>query len=150
MTVTAMPNNETKDEKKGGSRRNLVIIAILLLVILAGGAYMVLKPKGGDSHAKPAPPAKGAVLALSNLQINLADGHYLSLGLALQLTKKAPSDLDGSQAEDAAINEYTGLSLQQVDTAAERQQLKATLVKTLEKDYPNEVMDVYYTAFVTQ
>ena len=149
MTVTAMPNNDTKEEKKGG-RRNLIVIAVLLLVILAGGAYMVLKPKGGSAHSKPAPPAKGAVLALSNLQINLADGHYLSLGLALQETKKASADLDGSQAEDAAINEFTGLSLQQVDTAAQREQLKAELLKTLEKDYPDEVMDVYYTAFVTQ
>ena len=147
MTVTAMPNNETSEERRGG-RRNLIIIAILLLVILAGGAYLVLKPKGGSS--KPPEPKPGAVLRLTNLQLNLAGGHYLSLGLALQLTTKAPSDINGSEADDAAINEYSGLSLEQVSTAAQRQQLKAELLSTLEKDYPNDVMAVYYTAFVTQ
>jgi flagellar FliL protein len=148
MTVTAMPNNDTKDEKKGG-RRNLIIIAVLLLVILAGGAYLVLKPKGGGS-AKPPAPKPGAVLSIGTLQLNLADGHYLSMGLALQLTTKASDDLNASEAKDAAIAEYSGLSLQQVDTAAQRLKLKTQLLKTLETDYPDEVMAVYYTAFVTQ
>ena len=83
-------------------------------------------------------------------QINLASGHYLKLGIALQLVEGAPEEVDGSKALDAAIDLFSGLPVEEVATAKERRALKEELATTLEEAYDKEVMGVYFTEFVTQ
>jgi flagellar FliL protein len=125
------------------SRKRLIIIAAIVLVLAGGAGYwFVLKP--GPSVAQP-----GAVDPLNAIQVNLADGHYLRVGLALQLTKDA-QDIDGSKALDAAIGLFSGVSVSQADDAASREKLRAKLVRTLASRYDGKVMNVYFTEFVTQ
>lgn len=131
-------------EKKGGKKK---LIVILLVVVLAAGAFYFLKMRGGS--AAPEAPKPGAVVKLDPIYINLTEGHYLKLALALQGTTKAGKELDGSKALDAAINLFSGKSMADLD-AKERNTLKAELVKDLEESYEGEVMDVYFTEFVMQ
>ena len=94
-------------------------------------------------------PQPGAVAPLDSIQVNLADGHYLRLGIALQLTTKA-KEVDGSKALDAAIELFSGKSIEELTDLKEREKLKKELVKELEHLYEDEVMGVYFTQFVMQ
>ena len=107
MSVTTINPDQTAEgadeEKKGGKKKILIVLAVPLL--LAGAGYwFFLKPSG------PTEPKAGAILPLESTQINLASGHYLKLGLALQLTDGA-AEVDGSKALDAAIDLFSGRSI---------------------------------------
>jgi flagellar FliL protein len=147
MTVTTIPDtgDPAADAAPKKKRRKLVLILLAVVVLAAAGAwFFVLKPSG-DSAPQP-----GAVLPLDEKQINLAGGHYLRVGLALQLTKDAGTEVDGSKALDAAIDLFTGRSVASVDSSRTRNDLKRQLAKQLAKEYDGEVMGVYFTEFVTQ
>jgi len=142
VTVTAMPQNETGQAPKR-RRRTIILAAIVVIALLGGGAYFVLEPSG------PAKPVEGIVLPLDSIQINLAGGHYLRLGLALQ-ERKGASDVDGSKALDAAISLFSGQSMADLDQGQPRDVLKTKLSHELTSLYNGDVMGVYFTEFVTQ
>jgi flagellar FliL protein len=147
MSVTAMPQAEADagaKEKKGGKKK-LIIIVVLVAVLGGAGYWFFLKPSGGEKP-KDVP---GEVVTLDPVQINLAGGHYLSISIALQLTDKA-KEADGSKALDATIELFSGRSIVEVNDAKERAHLKEELVTELKELYEGEVMDVYFTQFVSQ
>ena len=59
-------------------------------------------------------------------------------------------EADGSKALDAAIELFSGREITEVNDAKERLKLKEELVKELDDLYEGEVMDVYFTQFVSQ
>lgn len=145
MSVTAMPQAPTEavaEEPKGGKKKKLVVVAVVLL--LAAGGWFFLKPGGGDAAPKP-----GEVVTLEPIQLNLAAGHYLRIGIALQLVEGA-KEVDGSKALDATIAEFSGATTTEVNQPARREALKKALLKELDHRYDGDVMGVYFTEFVTQ
>jgi flagellar FliL protein len=148
MSVMDMPKTDAapaeEAEPKGGRKKLVLVVAVLALV--AGAAYwFVLKPDGGPSAPEP-----GAVVKLDAIQINLADDHYLKVGIALQATKDAGEELDGSKALDETIALFSGQSTERLAKPAYREKLKAKLEHRLEEAYEGEVMGCYFTDFVTQ
>ena len=137
------------------SKKMLMIIAIALVVLGGGGAGAFFMLKGDKAEAKPE-PKKGIVTAIeTDLTINLADGHYLKLGFALQETEEAGAEaVDTSEAINLAIDQYTGKSVAELSTGKGREAAKAELLEKIKKAYAEEgkerIMDIYYTAFVTQ
>ena len=136
------------------SKKMLMIIVIAAVVLLGGGgagAFFMMK---GDSAE--AAPVKGSVVALEDaMTINLADGHYLKLGFALQETEDAGTEaVDTSEAINLAIDEYTGRPVAELSTEKGREEVKEDLLKKIVKAYTEDdkkmVMDIYYTEFVTQ
>jgi flagellar FliL protein len=150
MSVTAMPGAQVADattdkaegEKPKKSKKKLVII-LLVVLLGAGGGWFELRPQ------KAGPPTPGTVLPLDSIQINLSGEHYLRIGIALQLVNGS-KEADGSKALDAAIDEFSGQSIDRLAKPGTRDTLKADLLKKLEKSYAGEVMGVYFTEFVTQ
>ena len=146
MTATLAPeagiDAAAQKGTKKGSKKKLIIVLVVLLAAAGGGYWFFLKPSDGA-------PQPGAVTPLDSIQINLSGGHYLRLGLALQLTTKA-EEVDGSKALDAAIDLFSGLPVGEVDRKATREKLRDRLDHTLEDRYDGDVMDVYFTEFVTQ
>ncbi len=134
------------DDAPRGGKKKLVVIVIALLAVGAAAYFFVLKPK---PDAKKEKPVAGEVIALEPRQVNLEGGHYLKLGLALQGTAEA-HELEGSKALDAAITIFSGRSIEEVSRPAELKHLKDELQKELEHLYHGDVMDVYFTDFVTQ
>ena len=133
------------EEASGGGKKKLVLILVALLVVGAAAYVFVLKPKP-DAKEKP---VAGEVVALEPRQVNLEGGHYLKLGLALQGTAEA-HELEGSKALDAAIELFSGRSIEDVTRPEELKLLKTELKKELDHLYHGDVMDVYFTDFVTQ
>jgi flagellar protein FliL len=146
-TKTKAADETVEEEKKGGGKAKLLVIVVVLLAVVGGAGYwFVLKPKSGP----PKPPDPGVVVALDAIQINLADEHYLKLGLALQASKSAGEEVDGSKALDQAIALFSGRSMDQLARSAYRQKLKHELEHRLDKAYDGDVIGVYFTDFVTQ
>jgi len=148
------------DEKEGAaeapkkSNKMMLIIIVAAVVLLGGGggAFFMMK----SSSASPKTPDKGSITAIEDaLTINLADSHYLKLQFSLQQTADAGSEsVDPSEAIELAIDEYTGKTVAELSTEKGREAIKEDLVNKIVKAYTEDktemVMDVYYTAFVTQ
>ncbi len=140
------------EEKPTKSRRKLLVIVVVVVVVLAAGAgaYLTLFRGGGEPAAEPA-PEKGVVLTVDPVSLNLADGHYLRLGMALQLTKDVGEEApDTARALDLAIALFSGRTVAEVSDPATRDALTAELATQLAEVYEGEVMDVYLTNYVTQ
>jgi flagellar FliL protein len=99
------------------SKKKLIIIVVVVLLV-AGAGYKFMMPA---KKAAPGPPVAGEVISMDAMTVNLADGHFLKLQLALQEIK----------GKGGAT-------------------IKAELMKELEKAYPDELMDVYRKQFVMQ
>lgn len=139
-TATAPDTTETAPR----SRRRLTLVVVLALVATAAaGWWFVLRPAGDEA------PEPGAVVPLEAIQINLAGGHYLRLGIALQAADGA-EEVEGSKALDAAIELFTGRRVADVSDPATRTRLKGALSDQVRALYDEEVLEVYFTDFVTQ
>lgn len=149
------PAAPPEPEKKAGGGRKKLIVIIAAVVVVAGAAAWFFLGRGGGAAAEPAAepaPEPGEVVQVEPISVNLADGHYLRLGLGLQLTIDAGGHgpIDPSPALDAAISLYSGRAVAEVNDPATRDALKAELAGILEEKYHGEVMDVYLTNYVTQ
>ena len=138
------------------SKKMLIIIAAVVLVVLGGGgagAFFMLR---GDTAEAKEEPVKGMVTALENtLTLNLADGHYLKMGFAIQQTEEGGHEaVDINEALNIAIETYTGRDVAELSTDEGRNAVKAEFLEKLKKAYTKDgvemVMDVYFTSFVTQ
>jgi flagellar FliL protein len=150
MSVSQMSRAESQpaaEETPKKSKKKLVAVA--LVFVLAAAAYWFLFKPSGGKHEKVEPEA-GPVVVLEPIQVNLAAGHYLKIGLALQATADAGEELDGSEALDSTIELFSGLPMEEVSLAEDRTKLKRKLLHDLEERYDGHVFDVYFTEFVTQ
>jgi flagellar FliL protein len=149
----------SKDEKDAAeapkkSKKMLMIIVIALVVLGGGGGGAYFMLAGGEKKVEA--PVKGEVVALENpLTVNLADGHYLKVGFALQMTEEAAgAEIDPSEAIDLAIDQYTGVEIAELQTEKGRTKAKDELLERIEKAYNVDdkhlVMGIYFTQFVTQ
>lgn len=146
-----MAKDKKQDEKKDGkgaepakkSKKKLIIIAAVVALAIGGGAYFLL------GSSEPAPPEPGKVLALDAITLNLADGHFLKMKLALQATADATGELDGSKALDLAVDQFSNLAVADLSNEG-RAKHKAELRKEVIEAYEGEVMDIYLVDFVMQ
>lgn len=149
-TPTEVEKAPEKVKKKKGKR----LVLILLVLVLVGGAgyWFVLKPSGAGpaAEAVEAPPEPGAVVVIEPISLNLADGHYLRLGLGLQLTAEVAEEPDTARALDCAVSLFSGRPVAEVASTEGREALRGELIALLDEAYDGEVMDVYFTDYVTQ
>lgn len=146
-----MTKKETAEgETAPRSRKKLIVIglAVVLTAAVAFAGYkMFLGPSGTEEEAKP---EAGVVLVLEPITVNLADGHFLKVGLALQATADASEEMDGSRALDVTINHLSNMKVAQLSSPTGRNQAKKDLVKHVGEAYEGHVMDIYFTEFVMQ
>lgn len=161
------------DEAKGG-RSKLKLIAIILpaLLLVGGGVYwFVLAPtsetstsasasgeegeeggsaeEGGEGHAEAtSTESPGEVIGVDPVTINLAAGHYLKVGLALQATADAGEHVPPGLAADALISQFSGKTVDELATAEGREEAKKELLIVIKKLYHKKVYEIYYTTFV--
>ena len=145
------PTAEAAAPKK--SKKMVMILAVLLLGAAGGGGYFMMKPAsaGTEAAVEAEKPEKGIVMVLDAVTVNLADGHYLKLKFSLQATADAgEEEMDGSQALDLAITQYTDLKVGELSTEAGRAKVKKELLEKISEAYEDKIMDIYFTEFVMQ
>ncbi len=141
---------KAKGKEPGKKRSKKVKIAVLVVVLLVIGAiakFTVLAPAAAPKDAKPAP---GPVLAMTDMTLNLAGGHYLRIKLALQTVKGTNEELDTSEAAQAVIDEFSDRPTAELSGDAARLKAKKELLGKLQTIYPKQILDVIYTEFFTQ
>lgn len=134
------------------SRKPLIAILVIALVLALGAVgYLVLaKPSSGAAAPAPA-PSPGQVVKVDAMTVNLADGRFLRLGFALQLSTEVKTAPDTSVAADRAIALWSGRSVDEVSNPTVRDQLKAQLLTDLADRFGKRVvLAVYLTDYVTQ
>ena len=137
---------------KGGKKKMMIIVLVAVLALGGGGYFFVLKPKGAEAKPKQEP---GAVVRLDPITLNLQDGHYLKLGMALQFAVAeggghGASEPDGSQALDLAISHFSNREVAELSSSKAREKAKKELFKEVRHAYHDEVMDLWFTEFVMQ
>jgi flagellar FliL protein len=137
---------EVPEAKK--SKKMLIIIVAAVVVLLGGGGGAYFAFFSGPS--KKPEPVPGKVVVMDAITLNLTEGHFLKLKLALQATIDVAELPDGSKAADIAIAQFSNLSVAELSSNEAREKAKKALVKKVEEAYEGEIMDVYFTEFVMQ
>src|SRR3954463_2796645 len=119
--------------------RNNLIPAVVVAAGLLGAGYF-MSQGGGKASAAPATGGatpsttgkenNGEVDKINSVTINLADGHYVKLGLALQLKegiKATEFDPQSAKALDLAISTLGAHTMAQLTPPAGREALKQEL-----------------------
>jgi flagellar FliL protein len=158
--IRAEASAPDKPPNKAGKKKLILMGGLVAVIALAAAYWFLAGPgkataattaTGPSATASPAPTYDlGEVLALDSISINLQGGHYLRLGLGLQLIKSVHTPPDKAKALDAAIALFSGHTTEELADPATREDLKKQLGETLFKLYDGEVVSVYYTDFVTQ
>ena len=157
-----------------GVGNNLVPAVVIAIGLLGGGFFM--GGKAGGSAGTVAPPAAeaahaetehhGPVQSLDAITLNLADGHFLKIGLALQM---APAEEEGgghgggggeelapAKALDIAITLLGSYTMEELADPKERELVKSELSELVAEAYVDPetrapvVTKVYFTEFVMQ
>ena len=170
-----------KQAKPKKGKKKIIMLVVAGLVVVAGVKFVILKPAppptcavaapaagagtadttttttapAGAGTEKCTPPVAGAALVLEPITVNLADGHFLKLGLALQLADTADPKVmseegGGAKALDTAIGLFGSARYDDLLTPDARDIAKAKLAEIVTRDYDGEVLDVYFTEFVMQ
>jgi flagellar FliL protein len=165
------PSKAAADGKAPRGGKGNLAPAVVVAVGLLGGGFLF-----GGKSAAPAPAAAapapveeesaehgGPIVSIDPITLNLADDHYLKVGLALQL--KAPEEESGghggSEAEpmaegetakalDQAISLLSQRTMAQLSNAESRAQVKEQLAELIGEAYDGQVTGVYFTEFVMQ
>ncbi len=146
---------------KGGKKKKLIMIGAIVGVVVLGAGYWFLAGPGKAASAAATTDAAvtasaepvydlGDVLTIDSISINLQGGHYLRLGLGLQTIASLHAAPNPAVALDAAIALYSGHTTEELSDPTIREDLKTELSKQLFELYHGDVVDVYYTDFVTQ
>jgi flagellar FliL protein len=129
--------------------KKMLIIILLAVVLLGGGAggYLYFVGGGEEEVVKPEP---GLVVALDAITVNLDDGHFLKVSIALQATIEAHEEPNGSKALDLLISQFSNKSVAELSSNEAREEHKKELVEKVKDAYEDEVYDIYFTEFVMQ
>lgn len=157
--ATATVTAETAAPKKKGPNKLVLLLVTVIVLMGAGGAayFTVLAPKPEPTAEEQAAAEEAAALAemgevtaLDPISVNLADGHFLKIGIALQQSSSVAEGLNGSKALDAVIETYSGKPMEEISSPEGRDATKAELVEKVKHAYHDEVLDVYLTQYVMQ
>jgi flagellar FliL protein len=154
--------------KEDKGRRGVLLPAIVVGVALLGAAFL-LRPSGGGGDTPPAAtaettiPTKGGaaaalgdpahVVPLEAVTLNLSDGRFLKLAIALQLeegVEVTDPKAYGSRALDIALEEMGEYTYRELSVSGARDTAKDELSVIVSEAYEGEVLGVYFTEFVMQ
>lgn len=167
------------EEAKKGKKKPLMIVGLCL--VLAGAGYKL--GGGGAAAASTAPPttivqlvgckegtdathAEPNVFDLDKMNLNLADGHYLSVAVSLNLCPDvvvAAAGAEGGHGEgavgvefptaparDIIVSTLSGTSMSTLSTAEGREEARKLLIQRISEQYEEQVYGLFFVEFVMQ
>ena len=150
---------DDKSEKSEKKQKSNLVPAIVLAVGIAAAGYFLGPGKGGPADAKEEKKEEeakplGPVSVMDPISVNLADGHYLKVGLGVQLSAEAKAEefKEGpiERVKDMLISEVGGGKMEDFATPEGRELLKEELRESAKEQFHGEVVDFYFTDFVMQ
>jgi flagellar FliL protein len=149
------PAAPPEPEKAAGGKKSKkkLIMIVLILAVVGGAAYFFLlkpAPAADGAEAVEPPPEPGIVVVIEPISLNLAEGRYLRIGIGLQMTADVAEEPDTARALDQVVTLFSGRTVDEVASTEGREALRVQLIELLDEAYEGEVMDVYFTDYVTQ
>lgn len=161
---------DTKAEPAEGgkkSKKKLIMVAALCVVI-AGAGYKL--GGGGKATATAVPTtivqlegckegidathADPNPIDLPKMNLNLADGHFLSVAVSLNLCPDVivadPAKWPAAPAKDIVVSTLSGASMAVLSTPEGREEARELLNAKLREAYHEEVYEVFFSEFVMQ
>lgn len=156
------------EESKGSRKKLVMAVGLLLAAVFAAKTLGLVGAKAplaveasAEAATTPTTLAPGPIVALEPITLNTADGHYLKLGLAFQLSAAAGAAGGGhggaddpkaawAEALDLAIEVMGGRTYDDLVVPAGRATAKHELEERLVEAYHEEVARVFLTEFVLQ
>lgn len=153
-------SDETKSEAKskddGKKKKSPMSLILLLVVGLIGGVGVSKVMGGGSGPAVEPPPEPGEIATIEPININLADGHFLRIGVGAQLTKAVPEKaeawvkVEGPKVSDAVIKVFSGKKMDVVRSTEGREELLKELEELVVEATEKQVMKMYLGEYVSQ
>ena len=133
-------------EEAGGKKKMILILRRAARASRGAGYWFFLKPRAADRRPSPARSSPW-----SRSRSTSTDGHYLQLGIALQLGRRRRGGRrqQGAGRRDRPV-QRADRSTRSTPAEAARASSRTSSESELEQAYEDEVMDVYFTEFVTQ
>ena len=172
-TPTAGASQTATASKKGTN--NLIPAAVLAVGLLGGGFFMGGQQGGAGTAGAMTPPPEaaapedtgtGPVQSLEPITLNLADGHFLKVGIALQLAESDAAEgghgsgggeeVAAAKALDIAISLLGSHTMDELADPDDREKVKLELSERVAEAYTDPtthqptVTKVYFTEFVMQ
>jgi flagellar FliL protein len=159
--AVATTTGEATDAGRGRSRSKKTRL-LLVVVLLAGAAGGYVLKGGGASEdaagatATTAPPEPGTMVDIEPLSLNLADGRYLRVGVAVQLAAGQGGEPEEWLAEhgpvirDLLIQQLGGAHVADLATAEGRDGVRTALLAKADEHLDDEIYALYFTEFVMQ
>jgi flagellar basal body-associated protein FliL len=122
---------------------------------LPGGSLGVRAATARPASAGGVATTGNPVLEVDAITVNLADDHYLKVGLGLELpvgtdTELAEAHGTGAPARDLLISTFTGRPMDELRPPEVREQLRRQIGNELCRASDGQVERVYFTDFVMQ
>jgi flagellar protein FliL len=149
-------SEETVTKDKTEKKKSPMMLIMLLVVGLLGGVGVSKVMGGSSGPAVEPPPEAGEIANIEPININLADGHFLRIGVGAQLTKKVPEKaeawvkVEGAKVRDAVIKVFSGKELTVVRSTTGREELVRELDELVSESTEKQVMKVYLAEYVSQ
>jgi flagellar protein FliL len=156
MSTDTEQQANTKEPRR---RRSNLLPALVLAAGMAAAAFLLRPsppaPPEGAATTTTAAPAAGAVVALEPLTLNLHDGAFVRIGVAVALAegveaKEFEKKGQTNKMKDRIIFRVSQLSAGDISSAEGLQALKEGLAHDAEKLYHEEFHGLYLTDLVVQ
>lgn len=136
-------------------RSNLVPALVLAVGMVAAAFLLKPAPGGSAAEATTTTSAAGPVVELDPMTLNLRDGRFIRVGLAIELSESADAALfeeHGSPnlLKDLVIFQVSELSAEQVSTPEGLEEFKRTLSAGAKELYGADFHGLYLTDLVIQ
>ena len=147
-----MAKKKTDDDKKKNNKPKIIAGVVVAFI----GYKFFLAPKPAPAKAADAPVKEGAVVALPDLTINLADADpkYLRVGVALVLDDGTSAESmkdELPKASDIAVTLLSKQTYSVLHDVDKRNGVKDELSKEVRAAFDNKkVVRVIFTSFVMQ
>lgn len=170
-----MPDTKSSDTESDSTEttkgvKRLLPAAVICVIMLGGGYFLGGKMSAGsaaapvaeasaEAEAEPEEKAElGHLETLDALNVNLADGHFLRIAVALEIGEHEGGDGHGKDeaefptapAADLVLSTFSGRSMPELATHEGREAAREELFTAISEKYGDKVVSVYLTEFVMQ
>lgn len=151
-------NKDTDDDGKGkkGGMKKIVIVVVGLVVVGVGAQMTVLKKPAAEAGAATTTTVLGGdLVAVEPMSVNLADGHYLKVGVAIELVAGGDAKYfekagKPNKVRDLIITSAASRTMADLATVEGKEKFRAELDEGSKKLYKDDYHGIYFTEFVMQ
>jgi flagellar FliL protein len=145
---TGASGTEPEGKAKGKSLKLKLIVGLVVLLAAGGVAKFTVLAPSGKSASATAKPVAGPIVQLPEMTLNLTNGQFLRIKLALETIKGSKPIADTTLANQLILDQYSNRSPAELTGDAARAKAKTALLAKLQKEYPKQILDAIYTEFV--